>query len=205
MRNNKLNYVAVGAFVLAMLSGLVVAVVSLSGRSGPSDTYYTTYRDATGLKFGSQVYYMGYPVGQVEKIEPVTTSDGLHFKLELSISEEFSHWKVPADSVAQIKAAGLLAAITIDIRTGTSGDVLSPGDELKGLEQSDVFGAVSDTANVIKVLTETEVKPLLSTLNTSVQTLGKVIESDAAPLLVNLNRVATQLGDRGPEIITNFL
>ena len=205
MRNNKLNYVAVGAFVLLMVTGLVTTLTVLSGRSGPSDAYYTSYEDATGLKFGSVVLYMGYPVGQVERIAPELVEGQLRFRIDLSIGEAFRGWNVPVDSVAQIKTSGLLAATTIDIRAGQSKTRLKPGDRIRGLGKTDVFSAVSATANTIKELTENNIKPLVVTLNKSVQLLGRAIEEDGAPLLSNLNRIAEQVADRGPDIIDNFV
>ena len=198
MRNNRLNYVIVGAFVTTLLAVLVITVALLSGRTGGTENYHTRYKDATGLKFGSQVLYMGYPVGQVSAITPVVDDGQVRFDIELAISESFKDWKVPADSVAKIKAAGLLAAITIDIRSGESATPLMPGDVLTGVEQSAIFDAMTDTANTIKRLTETDVKPLLKTLNHSVQVIGAAVERDGAPLLVNLNRIAGSVADNAP-------
>lgn len=205
MRSKRINYLVVGVFVLAMVAGVVVSVSVLSGRTGPTDTYYTTYHDATGLKFGSQVLYMGFPVGQVEEIRPEVVDGRLRFALTLSIREDFRDWRIPNDSVAEIRAAGLLAAMTIDIRAGDSAESLRPGDVIAGRERVDVFAAVSDTANAIREVTDQTVRPLLGRLNESVQTIGDAVERDGAPLLANLNRVAGELAVRGPEIIEQFL
>ena len=59
--------------MLAMVVGLVISISVLSGKTGATDLYYTRYDDATGLKYGTQVLYMGFPVGQVEAIRPVVT------------------------------------------------------------------------------------------------------------------------------------
>lgn len=63
MNGGKLNYVVVGAFVLAMLVALVVSLAVLMGRTGATDDYYAVYRNVTGVKFGTQVLYEGYPIG----------------------------------------------------------------------------------------------------------------------------------------------
>ena len=39
MNNNKVNYVIVGGFVLAMLAGLIVSLALLTGRTGATDGY----------------------------------------------------------------------------------------------------------------------------------------------------------------------
>lgn len=205
MRSSKINYIIVGVFVLAMLAGIVVSVALLTGRTGATDDYFTTYTDATGLKFGTAVLYMGYPVGQVEEIEPDVGENGVRFRVRMSISEQFRDWGVPRDSIAEIKSAGLLAALTIDIRTGKAAEVLIPGDVLEGVERRDVFGAVADTANTIRRLTIEDVKPLIANLRHSMDVMGTAIEKDGAPLLANLNRFAGHLADRGPEIVSNVL
>jgi phospholipid/cholesterol/gamma-HCH transport system substrate-binding protein len=205
MKGDRINYVVVGAFVLTMLGGMIVAIGVLTGRTGATDTYYTRYKDTTGLKFGSQVLYMGYPVGQVEEIKPVLQQDGMQFRVELSITDEFKNWNVPTDSVAQIKAAGLLAAITIDIRAGENEDALKPNDELKGLEQVDVFTAVSDAANTLKLLTETSIKPLVQNLHRYVTNFGAVLDERGGALITDLSVLARELATRAPELITKFI
>ena len=205
MKGDKINYVVVGAFVMTMLGGFIVAIAVLTGRTGSTDTYYTQYKDTTGLKFGSQVLYMGYPVGQVEEINPVLQQDGIRFRVKLAISDEFKSWNVPTDSVAQIKAAGLLAAITIDIRAGEKKDALKPNDELKGLEQVDVFTAVSDAANTLKSLTETSIKPLVQNLYRYVTNFGTVLDERGGQLILDLSVLAQELATRAPELITKFI
>ena len=43
MRNNKINYLVVGGFVIAMMAGLAAALALLTGRTGATDEYYTVY------------------------------------------------------------------------------------------------------------------------------------------------------------------
>ena len=63
MRSSKINYVAVGTFVVVVLILALASIATLTGRTGATDEYFTSYDDATGLKYGSQVLYMGFPVG----------------------------------------------------------------------------------------------------------------------------------------------
>ena len=205
MKSDRINYVIVGAFVTAMLVGIVVSVAMLSGRTGSTESYYTSYRDVTGLKFGSQVLYMGFPVGQVEEIVPVVGDDGVQFRLELGISEQFKSWKVPSDSVARIKASGLLSAVAIDIRAGTSGAMLAPGDFIEGEEGGDIFGAVSDTANTLKRLAETRIEPLVASLSEHIDVIGSVLATDGAAVVKDLRVVSSNLATRAPELVDRFV
>jgi len=205
MKNDRVNYVVVGAFVLAMVGATIVFIALLTGRTGGTDTYYTSYTDATGLKFGSQVLYMGFPVGQVEDVEPMLEKNRMRFRVKMAIRDELKGWKVPRDSVAQIRAAGLLAAVTIDIRAGDSNDALKPGDELAGLEQADVIAAVSEAANTLKVLTVTSIKPLIENLHRYVTNFGSVLDKHGGDLVTDLAVLASELSTRSPELITKFI
>lgn len=202
MKSTKVNYFVVGLFVIAMVSGLVVTIAVLTGRTGATDTYFTRYADVSGLKYGTKVLYMGYPVGQVEDIEPRRADGRLSFVVKMSV---ISGWRIPADSVARIKASGLLAALTIDIHAGHSRRQLAPGSFIKGEQQSDMFSAVSDTANALKQLTETTLRPLLQNLNHSVQVISGLLDHDAGGMVHDLRVLAGELAQRAPEIIDNFL
>ena len=165
MNNDRINYIIVGGFVILMLTGIVISVAALTGRTGATDTYYTRYEDVTGLKFGSQVLYMGFPVGQVEKISPELENGALIFRLELALTDRFKDWKVPTDSVARMTSAGLLSAMAIDIRAGKSHTWLKPDDHVRGQPATDIFAAISETANALKRLTETRLEPMLTNLD----------------------------------------
>ncbi len=205
MKSDRINYLVVGGFVIAILVALTISIALLTGRTGATDTYYTSYRDATGLKFGSQVLYMGYPVGQVEDIRPVVEDGKVNFRVRLEVSEEFKNWQVPKDSIAQIRAAGLLAAVTIDIRTGKSAETLKPGDQLQGLEQSDVFVAVTDAANTLKFLTENSIKPLIENLHAYVTGFGSILDERGGELITNLSNLSRELASRSPELISKYI
>ena len=95
MRSSKINYLVVGVFVLAMIGVLVVAVALLMGRTGAVDAYHAVYRNVTGIKFGTQVIYEGYPIGQVESVQPEERDGGMVFRVDFSITQG---WKIPQDS-----------------------------------------------------------------------------------------------------------
>jgi phospholipid/cholesterol/gamma-HCH transport system substrate-binding protein len=205
MKSSKINYTVVGTFVIAMVAGLVVAIALLTGRTGATDEYFTVYDDATGLKFGSQVLYMGFPVGQVEEITPDTAGERMRFRIRMSITRAFRNWKVPTDSYAKITVAGLLAATTIDIRVGRGNEWVEPDHVFDGRGQTDLFGAVSDTANSLKDIAERDVRPLIAKIDRYVTTFGNALETHAPPLLANLNRLSQHIADRAPQIVESFL
>lgn len=205
MRSDRINYIIVGSFVIVMLVGIVVSVAMLTGRTGGTDTYYTRYEDVTGLKFGSQVLYMGFPVGQVESISPELENGALVFRLELALTERFRDWKVPADSVAKMKSSGLLAAMAIDIRKGGDSAHLEPGDFIRGEPATDIFVAVSDTANALKRLTETRLEPLMANLDRYVESIGELIVSDGGAMIGDLATFSRTLAERGPQLVDEIV
>jgi phospholipid/cholesterol/gamma-HCH transport system substrate-binding protein len=201
MKSDRINYIVVGGFVILMLAGIVVSVAMLAGRTGATDTYYTTYEDVTGLKFGSQVLYMGFPAGQVERISPELEDGRLIFRLELALTERFRNWKVPTDSVARMKSSGLLSAMAIDIRAGENHTFLQPDDYIQGQPATDIFVAISETANSLKRLTDTRLEPMLTNLDEYIDAIGQILVDDGGATMRNLNVFSKTLADRGPELV----
>ena len=110
MKRDTINYVAVGGFVLAMLVALAALLFAITGRSGLMDTYYVQYKNVSGLKYGTPVYYQGYSIGQVDEIAPVHNGGGTRYRVTVSVQ---NGWPIPKDSIAAIMATGLLADVSI--------------------------------------------------------------------------------------------
>lgn len=202
MKSHKINYLVVGTFVVLMLAATIAAIAILSGRTGASDPYYTRYQDVSGLKVGSKVLFMGFPVGQIEKIEfERDKAAGLNFLVEISVLRK---WRIPADSVARIRTSGLLSAVAIDIRAGESESMLESGSHIRGQGRVDVFAAVTDAANTLRDLTEDEIRPLIKNVSKYIDTFGQALSKDGSALLADLAVVADKLEQRGPELIENF-
>ncbi|MEX2515808.1 MAG: MlaD family protein [Gammaproteobacteria bacterium] len=188
MKRDNINYLVVGCFVLLLAMLFFYMLLQLTGRTGAADNYTVTYENVTGLKFGTPVFYEGYQVGQVETIEPQRTDAGMRYLLELSIR---SGWAIPDDSIAQITASGLLAAMSIEIREGSSRTMLEPGAELTGREAVDMFAAVNDVAADFQSLSRDSIRPLLDTLNRNVEQLTQewinLTNEDIRPLVRNFS------------------
>ena len=144
MKSNRINYVIVGTFVLAMVIGLIAAIAMLTGQTGATDAYFAIYRNVTGVKFGTQVLYEGYPIGQVETVSPKPEEGGMRFRVDFTVAKD---WRIPNDSSAQFASAGLLSAITLNIEAGDSTTPLKPGTEIKSLESEGIFAVMTSVAN----------------------------------------------------------
>jgi phospholipid/cholesterol/gamma-HCH transport system substrate-binding protein len=201
MNGGKINYVVVGAFVLAMASALVVSLAVLMGRTGATDDYYAVYRNVTGVKFGTQVLYEGYPIGQVEEVIPVPSEGGMSFRVNFGVAK---NWRIPEDSVAAITAPRLLAAVTINISAGKSAVALSPGGMVRGRDGADIFATMSMLAGEVTELTKGNIRPLLATLDETVGIASKILATDGAALSGELRALAETVNQRAPRILDNL-
>lgn len=202
MRRDSINYLVVGTFVLVVFVLLLGMLYKITGRTGPTDSYFVTYGNVEGIKYGTPVLYEGYQIGQVDKLEPVRAAAGTRFKLELAVTKG---WSIPGDSIAKVVKSGLLSAVAIDIKEGKSAQALDVGAELKGEEASDIFAAVNDVAADIHNLTRESLRPLLDNLNEKANLLTAdirglvddsmrpLLDKDAKDLLQKLNKSADGL------------
>ncbi len=188
MKRDNINYLMVGSFVLAMAVALVVLLFAVTGRHGPTDTYYVVYNNVAGLNFGTGVFFEGYRIGQVEAITPQPDAGGMRYKLELGVQ---AGWKIPSDSVAAVAASGLISAVTIDIHQGKSATSLQPGDILAGQAQTDLFSVLNQAAGDFRTLSQDGLMPVLKNLDTRITAVTDEIlkfrHDDLSPLVTMLH------------------
>jgi phospholipid/cholesterol/gamma-HCH transport system substrate-binding protein len=197
MKRETTNYFAVGLFVLAALGILFFALYHLISGAGNRDVYYTHYRNVSGLSPGTLVTYEGYSLGHIAAIEPQRTATGIEYQVELRL---LKNWQVPEDSVARIYSEGLLADTVVNISEGRASTFLKPGDHLKGEQGVDLFAAMGELVGDFGNLSEHAIRPLLESLNQSVQQVGgelqtrlPVILDDVQVLVGKLNTSASHL------------
>ena len=192
MRSSKINYLVVGVFVIGMIVALVTSIALLTGRTGAADNYYTYYSNVTGVKFGTQVVYEGYPIGQVEEVTPEEKDGRMLFRVDFGINQG---WRIPKDSLIEIAAPGLLAAVTLSIHAGAEKVSLKPGDQVPSKERSDIFAVVSSVAGQLGDLTENNIKPLLSNVNDTVVSINRIIEKEGVSLFQDARNVTNDLAE----------
>jgi len=200
MRNSKINYVAVGAFVSATLVGMIIAIALLTGRTGATDSYYAMYRNISGVKFGTQVVFEGYQIGQVEEITPLIDGKTIRFKISLEVQEG---WKIPDDSSAQIFSSGLLSPVVISIKSGKSEIALKPGNTIPSKESANIFAAISEVAGEMSELSDSSLKPLLSSVNRAVRTFEKILGDDGKELVKEIRIITQEISKKIPGITEN--
>ena len=82
MYSQRTNYVLIGCFVISMVIAIIVSLALITGRTGASDTYYVVLDNVADIKYGTQVRYEGFPVGQVEEITPEPDGARMRFRVE---------------------------------------------------------------------------------------------------------------------------
>ena len=169
MKRENINYTVVGLFVLFIAACFFIFLYQITGSSGPTDKYYASYSNVTGIKYGTPVSFEGYQIGQVEEITPIRLNGKIQYRLLLSIKED---WPVPSDSIAKIVASGLLAAVTIDIEEGSSDILLEPDSEIQSREATNLFAAVNEVAEDIRDISKDGIKPLLDNLNYQINSIS---------------------------------
>ncbi len=174
MRKHNLNYVAIGLFVAAMLASVVVAMTLITGKTGPSETYTIVFDNVADVKFGAQVRFEGYPIGQVENIEPFADQGGMRFRVTVAINEG---WRIPADSIARIGKSSFLGARTVDIESGKSESVVEPGGQLASVPSTDIFSAITRVADEISNVNQELVRPLLLELGSFSRRLNESMDA----------------------------
>lgn len=197
MRNEKISYVVVGAFVVAMVAALLVSVAVLTGRTGDTDPYYAVYGNVSGINPGTKVLYEGFMIGQVERVEPERIGNDIRFKVWMDIRKG---WTIPADSTARISVSGLLSAVMIDIKRGTSTVFIEPGGEIAAAPGGNLFAVMSEVANEVANLSQTALRPLLANLDEQIGLVGTLLRERAPELMANLIAVSQDLAEKTPAI-----
>jgi len=190
MKQEHINYFAVGSFVLITLLVLMYAVYRVTGQASDTDKYYVELHNVSGIRTGSPVTYTGFQIGQLADITPVRSKNGTVYSLELQVK---SGWSIPEDSTATIVTPGLLAEKTIDISDGKSKTILKPGAKITGIESADVFKIVRDMSNQFQELSDHGLKPLLDTVNREITGNIPKFTKQTSKLLGKLNDSADRL------------
>jgi phospholipid/cholesterol/gamma-HCH transport system substrate-binding protein len=213
----KANYVAVGAFVLACVIGLVVTILWLAGAQYSQEySYYQTFfkGPVTGLGKGTITRYNGIEVGRVTDLvfdpnDPQSVIVTMQVQPNLSIHE---------DSVASIESQGLTGASYVEISGGTKTSpllVAKPGQKypvirakqssLQQLEQSapEVVAKLNVAASRLNDLLSDNnrrtVTHILESLDQTTSTIAKRSD-DIDATLKNANLAIANLRDASVDL-----
>lgn len=190
MKEETVNYLAVGVVVSIALALFLFMLVRMTGGNQETDVYYTQYQNVYGLSFGTPVFFQGFRIGEVRQIDPVTSADGIRFQVTMQVAEG---WPLPADSVAVLTSAGLLSDVYIEIGGGHSAENLKPGDTVKGDKVVDMFAAFTELAEVATRITTTSLEPLLAMLDTRLTTIMDSMASNVPELMTEISATTASM------------
>jgi len=197
MYNQRTNYVIVGLFVTAMLVASAIWLILLTGRTGPRDNYVLIFENVSDVKFGTQVRYEGFPIGEVEAISPLADGARMRFRVDIGVDRD---WRIPQNSMARITASSFLAAKTIDIDSGDSSEAIAKGGEIATTSAGNMFAVMAKAATEITELNRKSIRPLLATLNDLAGTLA-----DGAPRITADLKSVTQRMDESLAALQEIL
>ena len=213
----KANYVAVGAFVLICVFGVVVTLLWLAGAQYSQEYEYfqTSFKGpATGLGNGTTVRYNGIDVGRVTDLrfdpnDPQKVIAMLQVKPDLRIRQ---------DSEASIESQGLTGGSYVEISGGTKKSpelaptyrgqapfIKSRPSTLQQLEQSapELFDKLNHAADKINALLSPEnmknFSGILANFNATSKNLTEITaplarrSGDIDAMIANLSRASQKL------------
>jgi phospholipid/cholesterol/gamma-HCH transport system substrate-binding protein len=213
----KANYVAVGAFVLICVVGLVVTLLWLAGAQYSQEYEYfqTSFKGpVTGLGNGTTVRYNGIDVGRVTELkfdpnDPQKVIATLQVKPDLNIRQ---------DSEASIESQGLTGGSYVEISGGTKKSpglaptyrgqipiIKSKPSTLQQLEQSapELFDKLNHAADEINALLSPDnvknFSGILANFNATSKNLTEITaplarrSGDIDAMIANLSRASQKL------------
>jgi phospholipid/cholesterol/gamma-HCH transport system substrate-binding protein len=192
----KANYVAVGAFVLICVIGLVVAIMWLAGMQYSQEyAYYQAFfkGPVTGLGTGTTTRFNGIEVGRIKSLafdptDPQRVIVTLQVQPGLNIRE---------DSTASIESQGLTGGTYVEISGGT---VNSPILTAKDDQQYPVIRTKQSTLQLL----EQSVPEVVAKLNVAAGRINDLLNDNnrkaLSHVLANLDETTTAIARRSADI-----
>jgi phospholipid/cholesterol/gamma-HCH transport system substrate-binding protein len=192
----KANYVAVGAFVVACIVGLVVSIMWLAGAQYSQEyAYYQTYftGSVTGLGKGTVTRYNGIDVGRVAQLEfdpnnPQRVIVTLQVQPGLNIRE---------DSAASIDSQGFTGGAFVEISGGTANSptlVAKPGEK---------YPVIPTKKSTLQQL-EQSAPEVVAKLNIAADRVNDLLSDNnrkaIAQVLVNLDKTTEAIANHSADI-----
>jgi phospholipid/cholesterol/gamma-HCH transport system substrate-binding protein len=192
----KANYVAVGAFVLACVIGLVVTILWLAGAQYSQEyAYYQAYftGSVTGLGKGTVTRYNGIDVGRIKDLQ-FDPNDPQRVIVTLQVQPNLN---IREDSVASIDSQGLTGGSFVEISGGTA---KSPILTAKENQEYPIIRTKPSTFAQL----EQSAPEVVAKLNVAASRLNDLLNDNnrraISQILGNLNETTTVLARRSADI-----
>ena len=145
-----------------------------------SNIYYVYYDDVSGLQESSRVKLRGVEVGNVRDI----SLEKERVKVEIAVESNYASM-IPANSVAEIGAAGLMGGVEIVIIQGDAAEPIKKGATLEGRIKPGMIGSLADKGTA-----------LIDGLNETVDGVNQLISSNSqniTDLVANLESMSQSI------------
>ena len=192
----KANYVAVGAFVLICVVGLVVTILWLAGAQYSQEySYYQTYfkGPVTGLGKGTVTRYNGIDVGRVTDLK-FNPNDPQSVIVTMQVQPNLN---IRQDSQASIESQGLTGGTYVEISGGTA---KSPILTAKEGQDYPIIRAKQSTLQQL----EQSAPEVVAKLNVAVTRLNDVLSDknrkSLSDVLTNLDETTSAIAKRSSDI-----
>ncbi|MGZ5922785.1 MAG: MlaD family protein [Rhizomicrobium sp.] len=192
----KANYVAVGAFVLICVVGLVVTILWLAGAQYSQEySYYQTYfkGPVTGLGKGTVTRYNGIDVGRVTDLK-FNPNDPQSVIVTMQVQPNLN---IRQDSQASIESQGLTGGTYVEISGGTA---KSPILTAKEGQDYPIIRAKQSTLQQL----EQSAPEVVAKLNIAVTRLNDVLSDknrkSLSDVLTNLDQTTSAIAKRSGDI-----
>jgi len=131
--------VKVGAFVLLGLFAFFAALFGLTDVGTFRGRYYATtvIENAGGMRNGDPVQMRGVNIGRVSGFNMVP--DGVAVRMEI-----YNRFEIPSDSRVEVRSAGLLGGMVVDVVPGASDQRVASDGILVGSVQEDILTTATD-------------------------------------------------------------
>ena len=197
MKRDTVNYFWVGLFVMAMFVLLMASLFIITGRQGGAVSYFAYYDNIGGVAEGTTVTYSGYQVGRVNTVKLIEEEGRSGYRLELAIRPD---WQIPADSIARIRAPGLLSDKQIDIQPGRSKANLKAGATIQGADEAQMMAAIGQAATDLSRLSQDTLQPMVEEIGGSLVDISEELQGEIPKLMTGLDQLIATLQNTAEQI-----
>lgn len=177
--------------------GLLVAMTFVVGKSmtGPVHNYELQFGYINGLIEDAPVYYSGYEVGRVTKIEVVNgAAKPIRVKVQLPQPIELRH-----GTQAFIDTLGLMGEKFVELTSGTVGETaLAPGSVIEGTDPVPMYLLIQKANTLADRMEEMSksLNPLIGRVNGITQTS----QEEIVKIIANLHETSANVRDLTGEL-----
>ncbi|GAB4250671.1 MAG: MlaD family protein [Ekhidna sp.] len=173
----------------------------------PTNRYYVTYPNVTGLTVSNPIYYNGLPVGRVSGFELQQQKGRIIVSLDVD-----ENVIIGIDAKATLANDGLFGGKAIILNVGESQEIMKPGDTLLADVDGDLlsqFEPVADNLNttitklndLLDQLNATDIKGTVDTLKYSIGTVtNKISRLNVQKPLDSLTMLISSFRERSDQL-----